>query len=355
VLRLRHTRLRLGAAGPHPRADDGFTLIEVLVAITILAIISLFASQLVLTGIRSATNLDRYQTAVAVATMQMESVRAFDPAPTAQGISALFSGRPKLQQLNLLDPTKSSAAAAVGAIVASTYPEWDPTQASGATDASASAVVPPTGVDSSVERDGASTIYRDAAGDRVYKTSQLDSFGTALWSSNAAGTSLIREVFAATGTTTGGVPNYRSAAGDVITTNVTPTMISGVPSIVQSTVGGYPSGQITLNGTVFTTTILLGSCFVHSTLAALSQSLNGQCTRIDAALTAAGYTVPSSSSAYNQPALPQTLQDYTKLVRAIVVVQWTVGGDCTVAAPCSYALTSEFLPNIKDLLWKPSI
>jgi len=337
--------------------DGGFTLIEVLVAIVILAIISLFASQLILTGIRSATNLDRYQTAVAVATMQMESIRSFDPAPTAQGVSALMSGRPKLEQLNLFDPTKNSAAAAVADVIASTYPEWDPTMASGASDASPTAVVPPTGVDSLVEQDGATTIYRDADGNRVYKTSHLDSFGTALWSTDAAGTALIQTYYVQT--STGGAPyTYTNVADPTQTigpTAVAPTTTyAGKAAVVQSTVTGYPSGQVTLNGTVYTTTVLLGACFVHSTLAALSADVNGQCGRIDTALTAAGDTLPSAASAYNSPALPQTFQDYTKLVRVIVVVQWTVGASCSVVAPCSYALTSEFLPNIKDLLWKPS-
>jgi len=337
--------------------DAGFTLIEVLVAIVILAIISLFASQLVLTGIRSATNLDRYQTAVAVATMQMESIRSFDPAPTAQGVSSLISGRPKLQQLSLFNTSMNPAAAAVADVVGNTYPEWDPTMSSGATDASPTAVVPPTGVDSLVEQDGATTIYRDAEGNRVYKTAQLDSFGTALWSTDAAGTSLIQAFYQKI--STGGAPyTYRNVDDPTQTigpTSIAPTTTyAGVAAVVQSTVTGYPSGQVTLNGTVYTTTVLLGACFVHSTLAALSADVNGQCGRIDAALTAAGYTAPSSASAYNSPALPQTLQDYTKLVRVIVVVQWTVGASCSVSAPCSYALTSEFLPNIKDLLWKPS-
>lgn len=237
--------------------DQGFSLIEVLVAIAILGIISLMASRLLIGAISTTTSIDQRQTAVAVATMQMESVRGNDAGPSVKqspsglfpGTSALFNGRPKTAQLGQFDTAHNTAAAAVADILANTYPEWD------------------------------STLVSDSA----------------------------------------------SAAADVV-----------VP-LTDTTV---------LNGTTYKSTIILGTCFVPTTQEKLAQPVNGTCGKVD------GVT---AGTAYNSPALPSGITGYAKLVRAIVVVEWSGGtGGCSADAPCNYALTSEFLPSILDLLWEPT-
>ncbi|MBO9577838.1 MAG: hypothetical protein J7480_03595, partial [Microbacteriaceae bacterium] len=72
-------------------------------AIVILGIVSLLASRLLVGAISTTSKLDRQQTAVAIATMQMEAVRGADAAPNSNGVSALFDGRPRDQQLALFN------------------------------------------------------------------------------------------------------------------------------------------------------------------------------------------------------------------------------------------------------------
>lgn len=366
MLRLRRARLRIGVlqrlrdAGAEP--DAGFSLIEVIVAITILTIISLFSAQLVQISIRSSDDLNKYQTAVSLATMQMEGVRGadtlFDPV---MGTTRLFRGRPKTEQLNQFDTAHNTAAAYVADVLANTYPEWDPNTPDSAIAAN-NAIIAPTGVDTTVECSATlvngqcpagQAVYRDANKNQVYPISgnPVDSFGTRIWSRTADGSQRIQEVYTATGGTCNGQPEYKSASGVQLCTAVTPT--GG--QITQSTVVGYPSGQITLNGTQYTTTIIVGSCFVDTSVTALRGSQNGKCTAntpaLTSALTSAGYTNITSRAATSL-ALPANLSGYAKLVRAIVVVQWTGGADCSVQKPCSYALTSEFLPDGPDLKWR---
>lgn len=244
---------RLGSQRP---GDEGFSLVEVLVAIMILAIISLLASRLLVGAITTTTSIDQRQTAVAVATMEMETVRGNDAGPSVKqasnglfpGTSALFNGRPRTAQLAQFDTTSSTAAAAVADILASTYPEWD------------------------------STLAADGA----------------------------------------------AAAADVV-----------VPL----------TDETVLNGTTYRSTIILGTCFVATTQTNLAQTVNGTCGKV------AGVTVGTE---YNSPALPSGITGYAKLVRAIVVVEWTGGSGCSAEDPCDYALTSEFLPSILDLLWEPT-
>ena len=352
-------------------ADRGFSLVEVLVAITILTIVALFSTRLAARSIAISSQLDNYQTAVAVATMQMEQVRGFDAAPLAVSrssdpnvaaitaanaadprvqVSGLFSGRPMSLEQDLFDPTKDPAAALAATTLANTYVEWDPTVTSDSHYPTSGVLIPPSGVSTDTDAGGA-TIYLDANGTQVYPTSSTDSFGSALWSANSGGTGVVMATFSFTGTTNpAGVKIYRNDADatKTIATNVAPkatgTIIGGQNvggKIVQSTVSGYPGGVVTLNGTQYETTILLGSCFVATDSLSLTATQNGQCGKVS------GVT-PGTS--YNANAVPTTLTNYAKLVRVIVIVQWRgIGCDSGL---CGYALTSEFLPNIKDLTWE---
>ncbi len=177
--------------------------------------------------------------------------------------------------------------------------------------------MPPSGLDSVIEKDsGGATIYRDATGSRVYPTSQTDSFGTALWSTDSAGVNTIKATYQYTGTV-GGVRQYVNIADSTktIATNTSPGSF-----IYQSTLRGYPNGQITLNRTTYTTTIIVGSCFVPTAQANLAQSVNGTCDKVSGV---------SVGSTYSTAALPATVAGYTKLVRIVVVVQWAGGSRAT--------------------------
>ncbi|MBO9627487.1 MAG: hypothetical protein J7484_14090, partial [Microbacterium sp.] len=250
------------------------------------------------------------------------------------------------QQLALFNTATNTAAASVADILAKTYPAWD-TEVSGA-HAAANAVVPPSGF--GVETDSSGTvIYRDATGVRVYPVTGQDSFGSAYWSLSSGGAP-IRATYQRVPSTAvdgAGTPLYTntSDATQKMATAVSPTTVGGIPTIYQSAVNGSPSGEITLNGTKFKTTIILGTCFVETSQTAIGDDVNGTCEKAPGGT----FTEPSAASPGTSPAIPD-VGGYTPLVRAIVVVEWTAG--CSAMQPCSYSLSSEFLPNIKDLKWR---
>ncbi|PPK95997.1 prepilin-type N-terminal cleavage/methylation domain-containing protein [Kineococcus xinjiangensis] len=74
------------------RRDDGFSLVEVIVALALLGAVLAGVATLFLSGMRTTTNLDRRQMAVTVAGQQMELVRSVLPR-TEGSVSALVRGR----------------------------------------------------------------------------------------------------------------------------------------------------------------------------------------------------------------------------------------------------------------------
>jgi len=76
----------------HP--DEGFSMIEVIVAIVILGIVASSALWFFINGMQTSSNLDRQQTAVSIATSTMEQTFTYDPRKsTTTGISGLVTGR----------------------------------------------------------------------------------------------------------------------------------------------------------------------------------------------------------------------------------------------------------------------
>ena len=102
-------------------ADRGLSLIEVIVAISIMAIIATSAVMLSIASVTSTTVGQRQQVAVAIASNAMETVTAHTVAASnATGESLVYSGR-----------TEARVAAAWAASpgfpgVATTYQGWDP-------------------------------------------------------------------------------------------------------------------------------------------------------------------------------------------------------------------------------------
>lgn len=74
--------------------DDGFTLIEVVVALMLLGIVAAGALLFFMNTMQSTSHLQRTQAAATIATQGMERVRAVDPRPAAGAVmSPLLAGR----------------------------------------------------------------------------------------------------------------------------------------------------------------------------------------------------------------------------------------------------------------------
>jgi prepilin-type N-terminal cleavage/methylation domain-containing protein len=119
----------------HPRADSdsGMTLIEVVVAIAILAILSTASLGVYLSGLNASSNQQRREIAVTVANESLEIVNGWSTGfVAATGKSALYTGRAKVDVQALF-----TAGAAVPGVT-QTYPEWDGTAAATATSATTS-------------------------------------------------------------------------------------------------------------------------------------------------------------------------------------------------------------------------
>lgn len=100
--------------------DEGFTLIEVVVALMLLGVVAAGALLFFMTTMQSTSHLQRTQAAAAVATQGMERVRAVDPRPAAGAtMSPLLAGRSH-------DVVKAAWDAADPAVVAETAFEFDP-------------------------------------------------------------------------------------------------------------------------------------------------------------------------------------------------------------------------------------
>ncbi len=139
VMTGRHDRLgavlAFDASRRSPR-DEGMSLIEVVVAMLLLAVVSAAAASLAITSLRSVDSIDHSQTAISVATMQMEAVRSSNVeenissggASGERGVSGLLQGRTKADVL-----ASWTRNADIPVIADRTYPEWDPTATSNST------------------------------------------------------------------------------------------------------------------------------------------------------------------------------------------------------------------------------
>jgi prepilin-type N-terminal cleavage/methylation domain-containing protein len=89
---------------------------------------------------------------------------------------------------------------------------------------------------------------------------------------------------------------------------------------------------VTQNGTQFSVTTVIGTCFERLATVAPLTAAGGDCTVL-------GATLP-----------PVTPTGYTPLTRVIVVVGWTAGQGCAVAGACTYTI-STLLDSHLDLEW----
>ena len=105
--------------------DDGFTLIEVIVALVLLGIVATAALYFFISGTRTTTHLQRSQNAVTVANEAMEMAYAVEPrdATAVPGTPSIVLGR---TQASVTDAWTAAAALGIEG-VADTYPLWDPT------------------------------------------------------------------------------------------------------------------------------------------------------------------------------------------------------------------------------------
>ncbi len=111
------------------RTDDGFTLVEVVVAISLVGVIAAAALYFFVSGTRSVTHQSRTQSAVTVATESMEDAFAVSPKPVIKGAHT-FSGL--LLDRREADVTAAWTAAAGLDGLDQSYPAWDPAPTAGA-------------------------------------------------------------------------------------------------------------------------------------------------------------------------------------------------------------------------------
>lgn len=110
---------------PAPAPDGGFTLIEVIVALTLLAVISTAALYFFVSGTRSVTHQQRTHSAVSAANDAMEQVFSYVPQMAGSTVSTTSSGL-LVGRLDTDVTAAWSAAAAAGIPgIAETYPGWD--------------------------------------------------------------------------------------------------------------------------------------------------------------------------------------------------------------------------------------
>ena len=83
----------MDGAQPGRGGDEGFTLVEVIVAIVLMALVAVTSAGFFLRGDATSTNLQRRQAAVAVADQAMEGLRALPAVAATPGKSALLAGR----------------------------------------------------------------------------------------------------------------------------------------------------------------------------------------------------------------------------------------------------------------------
>jgi prepilin-type N-terminal cleavage/methylation domain-containing protein len=102
--------------------ESGFSLVEVLVAISVIAIVATSAGILTMSGIQTSTTQERKQIAVTIASGAMETANARSAATnTTTKVSDLLTNR-------LATDVAAAFTAQAGKVgVAQTYQAWDPT------------------------------------------------------------------------------------------------------------------------------------------------------------------------------------------------------------------------------------
>lgn len=106
----------------HP--EEGFSLIEVIVAMVMIGIVASSALYFFLSGMRTSSNFGRQQTAVSVATSAMERSFTLDPQDSeSAGVSGLVVGRPLAAVTTAFD-TVINTLHVTG--VSDSYPMYDP-------------------------------------------------------------------------------------------------------------------------------------------------------------------------------------------------------------------------------------
>ncbi|MEO7015159.1 MAG: type II secretion system protein, partial [Leifsonia sp.] len=141
--------------------DSGMTLVEVIVAIAILAIVTSASVGLIISSSASAATIQRRQVALTIASGALESVSA-QPAlavATTNGLSYLFTGRSQTGVMARWTPMSGQPG------VSQTYPTWDPNAAS-----AKSIVIPYTWTPPSTSSQNTSTY---AANGTTYTASML--------------------------------------------------------------------------------------------------------------------------------------------------------------------------------------
>lgn len=104
--------------------DEGFTLIEVIVAISLLLIVAVALGSFMVQGMRLSTDQQRAQIATSVASERMDQVQRLTTSNVQ--LPVLVAGRTKAS----VETGWSSAAGVAG--VAETYPAWAPSPTGGA-------------------------------------------------------------------------------------------------------------------------------------------------------------------------------------------------------------------------------
>lgn len=142
------------------RADRGFTLVEVIVAITLLMLVTIAATPLIVNGLQLSTDQQRQQAAVIVAQEAMEEVRARASGLTS--VSPLVTGR------HTSDVTAQFARLSGHPGIGETTPAHDSAASAGSPGAAIPIVrdVQRDGTDYTVETViGACTLQQEASGD----------------------------------------------------------------------------------------------------------------------------------------------------------------------------------------------
>jgi type II secretory pathway pseudopilin PulG len=106
--------------------DDGFTLVEVVIALGLLSTLLAVVGILFVGGVKNGASLQRRQAAVSIAQQALEAARAVSPTPDQSGCSKLLQGRTQAG-------VDAQWASAPSAITSGTDEAWSPGSCAGAT------------------------------------------------------------------------------------------------------------------------------------------------------------------------------------------------------------------------------
>jgi prepilin-type N-terminal cleavage/methylation domain-containing protein len=106
--------------------DDGFSLMEVIIAIAIISVVAISSVTLTVNGIAAASLQQRRQVAVTIASGAMENV-------SAQTVATLYDGRTKSDVQSAFTANSASPGIAAVGGISPTYQRWDATASSSST------------------------------------------------------------------------------------------------------------------------------------------------------------------------------------------------------------------------------